>query len=282
MNIIITGGRGLLGSTITPIITKKYQKTMTLGIKSPADIQCDLTKRSQTDATLTEYKPEVIINLAAQTNVDACELNCQNAYSLNVLAVENCVRYIEKNKNTFLIQISSDMVYDGPGPHTENNPMPSNMYSLTKYAGELACRGINCCILRTNFFGNSKTSNRKSFSDWIIDTSREQKMANLFTNVFFSPLRMETIGNILCTVIEYSLQGTYNLSSREGLSKRDFAHSVLDTFKLPKTNFVDSTLEEGALKAKRPFDMRMDPSRLEKALSLTMPTLEEEISKLKE
>ena len=282
MNIIITGGRGLLGSTITPIITQKYQKTMTLGINSPADIKCDLTKRSQTDATLTKYKPDVIINLVALTSVDACEMNCQTAYSLNVLAVENCIRYIEKNKNTFLVQISSDMIYDGPGPHTEDNPMPSNMYSLTKYAAELACRGINCCILRTNFFGNSKISHRKSFSDWIINTAREQKAANLFADVYFSPLRMETIGKILCTIIETGLRGTYNLSSTEGLSKRDFAHLVLDTFKLPKSNFVDSTLKKAALKAKRPFDMRMDPARLEKALSLTMPTLEEEISKLKE
>ena len=282
MNIIIAGGTGLLGSTITPIITKKYPKTMTLGTKDPADIQCDLTKRSQTDAKLAEYRPEVIINLVAQTNVDACEANCQSAFQLNVLAVENCVRYIEKNKNTFLIQISSDMIYDGPGPHTENNPMPSNIYSLTKYAGELACRRVTCCILRTNFFGPSKVSHRKSFSDWIIDTAKEQKSANLFGNVYFSPLRMETIGKVLCAVIEAGLQGTYNLASREGLSKRDFAHFVLDRFKLPKTNFVDSNLEQGALKAKRPFDMRMDPARLEKALSLTMPTLVEEISRLKE
>ncbi len=120
--------------------------------------------------------PDVIINLAALTNVDTCEAKPQQAYLLNVKVVENLVDWIRlrglsDRAGCHLVHVSSDQVYDVTetevGPHTEDSVTVANIYAFSKIASELAALQAYACVLRTNFFGKSAREGRASFSDWL-------------------------------------------------------------------------------------------------------------------
>jgi len=141
-------------------------------------------------ALIENVRPQAVINLAALTNVDACERDPNGAYLLNVRPAENLVEGLRGRDGAFLIQMSTDQVYEAAGPSREDDVKLTNTYALTKYAGELAAKVMSGAVLRTNFFGPSNAPGRKSFSDWILESLRGAKPMTGFTDVIFTPLSM--------------------------------------------------------------------------------------------
>ena len=157
---------------------------------------------------LDQVRHGTIINLVALTNVDTCEEQPNNAYRLNVRrSVESLVNWIASIRNCRLIQISTDQVYDGKGPHQEANVVITNTYSLSKYAGELAALRVDATVLRTNFFGPSRLARRPSFSDWLIAKLRAHEPFIGFDDALFSPLSMDTLAKMVVRVIQTPVPG---------------------------------------------------------------------------
>ena len=86
---------------------------------------------------VSKYKPDVIINTAAMTNVDQCETEQEECWKLNVTAVEHLIKASEKN-NAFLLHLSTDFIFDGKdGPYTEEaKANPISYYGESKLAAE--------------------------------------------------------------------------------------------------------------------------------------------------
>src|SRR5256885_13003403 len=82
-----------------------------------------------------DLAPDVVVNLAGLTDVDECERKPQLAYLTNVRIVENLGQWIRDGGNkSYLVQVSTDQVYDGPGPHKEHDVTLGNYYGFSKYA----------------------------------------------------------------------------------------------------------------------------------------------------
>ena len=174
--VLITGALGLLGSSLVPYLKQRGHQVIRQARKDNADLIADLTITEEVFRILDEVKPDVIVNLAALTNVDECERIPQAAYLSNVRIVENLTDWIKVDGNRcHLIQISTDQVYEGPGPHQEKDIHLINMYGFSKYAGELAASTVPSTILRTNFYGKSLCNSRISLSDWLLESLRNQK-----------------------------------------------------------------------------------------------------------
>ena len=88
---------------------------------------------------------------------------------------------------------------------------------------------------------------------------------------------METLADLIAVVLLDPLPGVYNLGSREGMSKRDFAHALARHLELSTANTVDGTCREAGRLARRPSDMRMDSTRFEACFGAKLPTLADEI-----
>ena len=166
--VLVTGARGLLGSTLVPYLQARGHDVASCS-RTGTGVVADLTDATQVSAALDRVAPEVIVNLAAHTDVDECERNPQLAYLANVRIVENLTMWMrESGGSVHLVQLSTDQVYDGPGPHKEDAVTLTNCYGFSKYAGELAAAAVPSTILRTNFFGRSKCAGRTSLSDWLL------------------------------------------------------------------------------------------------------------------
>jgi len=279
--VLVVGAYGMLGASLLPVLRGAGHEVISAGRSAVAQVCFDLLDVRAVSAALRTQKPDVVVNLAALTDVDRCEKMPQEAFLANVRSVENLADGLRTmGRPAFLIHVSTDHVYDGEGPHAEADVTLVNYYAYSKYAGELAARSVPAAVLRTNFFGRSLAAARVSFSDWIVNALRDGRTIKVFEDVLFNPLSMPSLGSMFLRVIELRPQGIFNVGSRGAISKADFAFAIALALGLPTHTMQRSTLRSASLLARRPSNMVMDCTRLEAALDLRMPEIHAEIRSL--
>jgi dTDP-4-dehydrorhamnose reductase len=280
--ILITGATGLLGSSLAPVFSAAGHHVLRHGNSQSADVRCDLSNRENTVEMIAATRPDVIVNLVALTDVDFCETHPDAAYRANALSVQNlCYAIKLARPSPYLVHLSTDMVYDGTGPHPEYPVTIRNTYALSKLAGELAASQVDNTVLRTNFVGRSQAAGRASLSDWLFASLSSQVAIDVFDDVFFNPVSISTLCSKLVRVVNDRPPGLFNLGSREGFSKAQMAFEFANCLGLSTRAVSRSSIDSMAsLKARRPKDMRMDCGSLSKTLDVTLPTLTEEIRKI--
>lgn len=277
MRILVTGSTGLLGSRLVPYLLRKGYDVVTHGMTKLADYNVNLCQPIETYEFLDELKPDLIIHLVCLSNVDICEENKDLAYRLNVLTTENVTQWLSDNKGSKLVFISTDHVYDGCQIHTENNVTIRNMYAFSKYCAEIVATKVNSIILRVNFFGKSFTKERISFSDWVKSSLINKNKVILLTDVFISPLSLETLTEMILLSGLSEQTGVFNLGSKDGASKRDIAHLIAGRMKLDTSTAKDGVQANLNLKAVRPSNMIMDVTKFEKTFGVNLPNITDEI-----
>jgi dTDP-4-dehydrorhamnose reductase len=280
--ILITGATGLLGSSLVPYLRKSEYKVVTHAHTNQADIMFDLSDRIKSYRFLEQVKPDVIINLVSLTSVELCEEQVNLAYLVNTRTVENLANWIKSAKaDCHLVQISTDHVYDGVGPHLEDNVTITNNYALSKYAGELGAASVPSTILRTNFVGRSKVSYRESLTDWVYNSIKVKKHVQVLDDVYFSPLSIAMLVEMIKLTVQKKRIGIYNLGSSHGMSKADFDFTFAECLKLPTNTMTRIKSSQATFfKAYRPKNMCMDCTKFEEAFNVKLPNLADLIQPL--
>src|SRR3989344_1267725 len=142
--ILITGCGGMLGSSVYPHLSKNY-------IVKATDIDLDESWLNYLDVRdlenarkiSKEFKPDIILHLAALTNLEYCESNPTEAHKTNFIGTKN-IAQICKDLNIPMVYISTAGVFDGTGErYTEDHfPNPINVYGKTKYYAEIAIQNF--------------------------------------------------------------------------------------------------------------------------------------------
>lgn len=275
--VLVLGAYGLLGCSLCPHLTKAGHSVMRQGRADGAEFRNSLADSKAVNDLIVQAHPEIVINLTAMTNVDQCEREPDSAFRANTLLPEWTAQAL-KGTSARMVQISTDQIYDGDGPHSETAPVIRNTYALSKYAGELAALSCEATVLRTNFFGKSRCERRASFSDWIFQSLRAGIPLTVFDDVLFSPLSIASLCQRIERVVNSPRGGVYNLGSADGLSKADFALQLASGLGLPGSLLTRGLARDVAFVARRPTDMRMSSDLFERTFSIATPTLSEEIS----
>jgi dTDP-4-dehydrorhamnose reductase len=280
--VLVTGATGLLGCALVPVLRAAGWRVVAHGHRAAADVQADLSVVAEALALLDRVAPDVIVNLAALTDVDACEREPQRAYRLNVLPVQTLAQWVRQSRPAcHLVHVSTDQVYDGPGPHTEDAVCITNTYAFSKIASEIAAGSTGATVLRTNFYGPSMLPGRRSFSDWLQASLSSGTAIQVFDDVRFNPMAIDSLCSVIERVVEVRPAGTFNLGARGGMSKADFAYAYAAAAGLPTATMRRSVSTAlSTLAAYRPKDMRMDCARIEATLGLALPELALEIQRI--
>jgi dTDP-4-dehydrorhamnose reductase len=247
--------------------------------RSAGDIRCDLSSAEATAALLAESEPAYVLHAAGETDVEGCEADEWAAFAANRDGAANLAAAMPEAAG--LVYFSTDQVYpDTAGPHREDDDAPVNAYGRSKRAGEAAALGHpRCLVLRTNFFGASRTRGRRSLSDFVVEGLRDRRPITLFEDVLFSPLHMATLARLAADLAEAGMTGVFNAGCRDGASKAAFGLAVARHLGLQTETARVGCSDDQPGRAPRPHDLRLDVSRLE-ATGRRMPTLAEEIGKL--
>jgi dTDP-4-dehydrorhamnose reductase len=280
--LIVFGASGLLGAHLVPALESLGHNVLTQRRSGGGDLCFDPADRTAVFQALLAHKPSAVINLIGATNVDQCETQPRLAWSANVSVVKILADSLTAYGEVFgvsphLVHISTDQVYDGHGPHAEEDINLINVYALSKYTGELLAERVGATILRTNFYGRSRCVGRISFSDWLVRSMKHRTSITLFDDVIFSAIHMETLSNIIARCVERRPVGVYNAGCRDSISKARFALALAEKLDLPTDKVTLGRSSEAVLRARRPVDMSLQVSSLENALGIQLPTILTEI-----
>ncbi len=238
----------------------------------------DLTDRRALEFHLRFYDPAVIINAAAYTDVDACEVHQTKARAVNVGGVKNLVKACQ-GRNIRLIHLSTDYIFDGErGPYSEDDPPhPVNFYGQTKLESENLIKqsSIDSLIVRTNvLYGFGKKVN-KSFLLWLLEKLTVGEKIKVANDQFSNPTLADNLSQCILEMVERDLTGVFHIGGADYLSRYDFAMKAAQKFEFDTALISPTTTESLGQKAKRPLHGGLKTEKARSALKTKLLNVEE-------
>lgn len=260
-NVLITGSRGQLGSDCLDVFHD------TLGLIGVGSSENDLSDHARCLDLLERVRPEIIVNCAAYTAVDACETD-KSCWKVNADLPRHLAEWVEQN-NAFLIHVSTDYVFSGDKPLFEawlesDPPNPISEYGRSKLAGEraIATSTQRYAILRTAWLYGAR---RKNFLKTMLrltlqNPGKEFKVVN---DQFGSPTWSFTLACQIRAVAECRATDIFHASSEGYCTWFDLACAFLDELGI-RHNFVPCTSDEFPTPTKRPVNSILENARAKK------------------
>lgn len=265
MKILITGSKGQLGNELQDIINKGYAEIGQVSetIKNSEVIaldvdKLDITKLDEVRLTLTDLKPDVVINCAAATNVDGCESNEDFAFKVNSLGPRNLAMICEEI-SAKLVQVSTDYVFSGIGekPLTEYDlTAPYSVYGKTKLLGENYVREFcsKYFIVRTAWLYGYVGHN---FVYTMRRLGKEKDSINVVNDQRGNPTHANDLAYHILKLIETEEYGVYHCTGKGECSWYDFAKTIIE-LSGEKCIVNPCTSDEYKTPAKRPEYSSLD------------------------
>ena len=280
MRVFVTGVNGQLGHDVMNELYKRgYEATGSdiadtyVGINDFSHvttmpyIKLDITDTEEVNRVISRLKPDVVIHCAAWTAVDMAEDDdkVELVRNVNAHGTENIAKAC-RNIDAKMIYISTDYVFDGQGtkPWSPDckDYKPLNVYGQTKLEGELAVSSIldKYFIVRIAWvFG----LNGKNFIKTMINVGKSHDEVRVVNDQIGTPTYTLDLSRLLVDMTETEKYGYYHVTNEGGyISWYGFTKEIYKQYGL-NTKVIPVTTEEyGLSKAKRPFNSRLDKSKL--------------------
>lgn len=286
MRILVTGAEGQLGSDVVSELIRRGHHAVGVDIET-----MDITKADLVDKVIGEISPDAVVHCAAWTAVDLAEEEDKKdkVYQINVLGTRNVAAACKKY-GARLLYLSTDYVFDGQGsrpwePDCKNyNPL--NVYGKTKLGGELAVSELlsEYFIIRIAWvFGK----NGKNFIKTMLELGRKYKQIRVVSDQIGTPTYTYDLARLLVDMVETTKYGYYHATNEGGyISWYEFAEEIFrQTAAAGRNEYQDvevlpvSTAEYGVSKAVRPFNSRLDKSKLAKNGFTPLPTWQDALGR---
>jgi dTDP-4-dehydrorhamnose reductase len=251
--ILLLGGKGLLGTNIAPLLEKTFDLTI-------CDIDTwDIIDRASGESHIEKYRPDVLINLAAMTDVDGCEDKREPAERINAHGA-GIVADLCREHNVRFVHISTDYVFDGKktAPYKENDlPSPISVYGTTKLMGERAVleKNPSSLIVRAQWLYGKGGEN---FITKVVNIAKQSGTLRVVNDQRGSPTYAGDLAEPLIALIEKGKSGIYHLANSGSCTWFEFAGEIFRLLAMD-TAIIPISSEELERKAKRPsysvFDM---------------------------
>jgi dTDP-4-dehydrorhamnose reductase len=255
--IMIFGSNGQLGRELSKI----YKDAILISHKKDnSENGVEFTNPDEVKRIVREYKPDVIINAVALTNVDLCEKEPEIAYLINSKSVKFLSQYCI-SQGSKLIQVSTDYVFDGETGHYNEDslPYPINYYGLSKLIGDnFAQMTENSIIVRTSgVYGYSN-----NYPKFVYNALKSGKPVKAISG-YYSPIHSANLAKSIAELIAIDYEGIINIAG-ERISRYDLAVQISKFFNL-KGN-IEEVSNINSMIAKRPFDSSLDISQAKKII----------------
>lgn len=293
--VVVTGSNGLLGQSLVSLLLNEKDKYEVIGFsrgfnRSGRDdfeyVSIDITDEMLLKEKLKTYTPDVIVNTAAMTNVDACEDNKEECDRLNVSVVEYLKEYAEKRK-VHLIHLSTDFIFDGKkGYYKETDkPNPLSYYGKSKLNSEktLISSSLDYTILRTILvYGKVFDMSRSNIVLWVKKTLEEGKELRIVNDQFRMPTYVESLACACKLAIDRKAKGIFNVSSNKLLSIYEIAIEIAEVFDLNKELIKPISTRSLNQKAVRPVKTGFDLNKSIEELNFIPENFKQDLQNFKE
>lgn len=271
----MTGSSGLLGNKIAELASRKAHEVYSSYREHPPahgdPILLDQTEETQVRRTVSQIRPHVVINAAAMTDVDLCEEHAETAFLVNATSVAHLAN-AAKESGAFLIQVSTDYVFDGEnGRYSETDePHPINQYGLSKLKGEQAAMNLGeggWCIARASVVYGWGRPQRPNAATYVYSKLSRGVRISIINDQYASPTLNTNLADMLVEIAEHKVSGVLHTAGATRISRYDFAVGVARILELD-AQLVSPVKSQGMnWKAKRPRDSSLNVAKASRTLS---------------
>ncbi|MEQ8908460.1 MAG: SDR family oxidoreductase [Vicingaceae bacterium] len=265
MRILVTGSNGLLGQKLVHQLKndQRFELLATSRGKNRISDESrykyqalDISRKEEVLNAFNSFQPDVVINTAAMTNVDACESDKEGSWELNVEAVKHLIEASEKH-DTHLIHLSTDFVFDGEdGPYKEEDrPNPLSYYGRTKWEAEKLIQSSNVkwTIIRTIIvYGIVEDMSRSNIVLWAKSALEKKQKLTIVNDQFRSPTLVEDLAAACVSAAAKSATGIYHISGKDFMSIVQLVKRVAAYYDLDDSYVEEISSESLNQAAKRP------------------------------
>lgn len=263
ITVLITGSNGLLGQKIIDLHPDFHAELIA---SSAGDDRfprsgyqyhsLDIAERDKVFQAIEKFKPDVVINTAAMTNVDLCETERERCDKINVEAVghlaDACLEHC-----THFVHVSTDFIFDGEkGIYTEDDPAnPINYYGLSKWKSEqlLQKHAVPHAILRTGLvYGFIPKLSRSNIVLWAREALLKGQSINIVDDQFRTPSWAEDLAQGCLLAAVSKAHGVFNISGPDYMNMYELVQSVAREWGLDATLIQKATTDFVNQRAKRP------------------------------
>ncbi|MEM3736724.1 MAG: dTDP-4-dehydrorhamnose reductase [Candidatus Bathyarchaeia archaeon] len=289
MKILIIGAGGLLGAKVLKEAVMRgcdvYAAARTPIAGAPKPLLLDVTDKRLVLQTIRKVNPEVIINTAAFTDVDKCEVEKNVALEVNA----NAVGYISEAASqvrAYFLHVSTDYVFDGEkGMYIESDPPnPINFYGYTKLLGEEKVRNLarDWCIVRTSALFGWGIGAKLNFATWVINGLRSGHVLNIATDQYVSPTFNTDLARLIMEIADKRLTGIFHVAGSERASRYQMAITVSEIFGLNRNLIRPVPSSLLGWKARRPRDSSLNIGKFTSELKLKNFNLSQALTQMRE
>lgn len=288
MKILVTGVKGQLGFDVVNELTKRNHQAVGVDIE-----EMDITDPVSVNTVIKEVNPEAVIHCAAWTAVDAAEdEDKKDKVRLVNAAGTKYIAQVCRELNIKMMYISTDYVFDGQGT-TPWQPdckdyKPLNVYGQTKLEGELAVSSLleKYFIVRIAWvFGK----NGKNFIKTMLNVGKTHDRLTVVNDQIGTPTYTYDLARLLADMIETEKYGYYHATNEGGyISWYDFTKEIFrQAVESGHSEYAEdrltvvpvTTAEYGISKAARPFNSRLDKSKLKENGFTPLPTWQDALGR---
>ena len=284
MKVLVTGVGGQLGYDVMNELKKRGHTAIGTDVQGDCDLTLDITDAAAVGEAIREIKPDALIHCAAWTAVDLAEDEDkqEKVRAINAGGTANLAAACRET-GCKMMYISTDYVFDGQGeipwqPDCKDYK-PLNVYGQTKLEGELAVAETltKYFIVRIAWvFGK----NGKNFVRTMLNLGKKYESLRVVCDQIGTPTYTFDLARLLMDMIETEKYGYYHATNEGGyISWYDFTCEIFRQAGYSTHVTPVTTAEYGLSRAARPFNSRLDKSKLVEAGFAPLPTWQDALAR---
>ena len=234
LKALVTGAAGVVGTDLSEALARAHYKVLRTDLKHSEDVAyLDVRETSEVNAVVTRERPDLVIHLAAEIDVDRCEIEVDHAYRTNTLGTWN-VALACQQQDIPMVYVSTAGIFDGTKsePYNEfDHPNPVNVYGRTKLEGEKLVTQLlsRFFILRASWMiGGGPGKDTKFVGKIMKQLEAGARELYAVTDKIGSLTYSSDFSERMASLIQTECYGTYHLANKGTCTRYDVARHVLD------------------------------------------------------
>ena len=271
--ILVIGAKGMLGRNLVealrfPFFTHPNSNLEIVGW----DIdEIDIREENDTIAKITTLRPEIVVNVAAYTDVDGCESLEEKTFAINAEGMRHVALGALKCQAK-VVYISTDYIFDGEKkePYLENDPPhPLNVYGRSKLKGEQYVQELlkDALIIRTQWLYGK---HGKNFVTSILRHAREKKVLSIVNDQIGSPTYTIDLSKAISTLIQCNASGVYHVANSDHCTWYTFGQAILKFSGMSGVKVIPVSSKNSGRSAPRPFYSVLSTMKLKQETGITL------------
>jgi len=266
--LLVIGAKGMLGRDLMGALHSSFPDDEVVGW----DIEeIDIQKEEESVFKIEKLRPDILIHVAAYTDVDGCERDEEKAFAVNAEGTKY-VALAASRCRAKLVYLSTDYVFDGnkKEPYMESDlPHPLNVYGRSKLQGEQYVQEWvkNGLIIRTQWLYGRYG---KNFVSSILQQARVKRALSIVNDQIGSPTYTADLAKAISVLIQFDAQGIFHVANSDRCTWYTFGQAILNLSRMDEVKVISISSEALDRPAVRPSYSVLNCQKLKEKTGLTL------------